>query len=65
MFSSATTIERSSDIQDLCNDNETFDISKPFLVSQRLDALSYLVFESPVWSGFLPIFSKTETETGL
>jgi len=24
-----------------------------------------VVFESPVWSGFLPIFSKTETETGL
>ena len=24
-----------------------------------------VVFKSPVWSGFLPIFSKTETETGL
>ena len=37
-----------------------------FPIQSARDGGAYeLVFESPVQSGFWPIFSKTETETGL
>jgi hypothetical protein len=47
----------------LLDDNEAFDMSKPFLVSERLDALAYHMSLTPLWERCVESPSTTENKS--